>query len=97
MESRRDFLNKDCITKKDIIENVFKPNNFDGIKGYKDMYELMQEDRRRSFAKKLLAFSLGGTIFSFFNIMRLTRLSPTGKIAAPFGLAFFTFLSYACV
>jgi len=60
------------------------------------MYAVLQEERQRKFARKLIWFSSGATLFSLFNLARFGRLSPSGRGAALFGTLFFSMTTYVC-
>jgi hypothetical protein len=47
MENRTQFLNQDSITKADILNKVFAPNGFDGIRATPDLRALVYEEKRR--------------------------------------------------
>ena len=87
------MFGQDRITKSDIINKVYAPNGYDGLRADADLQALVHEESRRAFSKKLLLFSAGGVGFSLFNCMRLGRLSASGRTAAVSGLAFFSFLT----
>ena len=50
MENRQEFLKQSTFTKNDILQNVFAPNNFNGVKAQRDLDALVYEENRRYLA-----------------------------------------------
>jgi hypothetical protein len=91
----REFLRSADFNKKNILEHVLAPNDFDGIRAQRDLSSLVREEQARQFSRKLLWVGLGGTTFSAFNLTRLNQLSSSGRTAALAGTIFFAFFSYS--
>lgn len=92
----RDFLSTPQFTKKNILENVFAPNGFNGERAQADVDAVAREIEQREFSGRLLYLSSGLLLLSLYNVTRLSVLSGSGRTAALAGTAFFSFLNYAC-
>lgn len=90
-----EFLRSSEFNKKNILENVFAPNGDDGIKAHQDVAALLHEELVRQASRKYMFIGGTATLFSLYNVSRLSQLSPSGRPAAIAGLAFFTFMTYA--
>ncbi len=89
MQNKKEFLKQDYFTKEDILEKVLAPNNYDGLRAHDDIESLWREEYKRDFTRKAVFVTGGLTLFSLYNVSRITQLSPTGKPAALLGTIFF--------
>ncbi len=95
MENRKVFLRQPGrFTKQDILDKIYKPHNYDGLKASEDLEELVNETGRRQVAKNTAFVALAASMFCFFNLTRLWQLSPSGKRITVFCSVFFPYLSY---
>ena len=67
----KQYLRSTAFNKDTILENVFRPSNFNGEQAHRDVQALVHEERIRCFARRLTFFGLGGTLFSLYNVGRI--------------------------
>ena len=91
----REFLNADSFNKKTIMENVFKTNDFDGLKAHEDLSRLVREEKLRNVARFEAVLGAGGALISLYNLSRIGQLSSSGKVAAVGGLALSSYWTLA--
>lgn len=87
----RQFLRESQFTKQNILQNVLAPHNFNGEHANSDIEALVREERSRKLSRFYVLPSMGGILFSAFNLTRMSQLSPSGRGAALFGTLFFSY------
>ena len=81
------------LTKKDIMAKFYAPYNFDGARANHALALLQREQHFRQWAKAETPVYAGLSLFSFYNLARISHLSSTGKMLCLAGVVGFPLLT----
>ena len=75
-----------------LMNGLYKANNYDGVKAYDDWSRMNSGERvAKAVGRDVYIFG-ASAIFSAYQCTRISSLSKSGKMMAPFGLGFSLFM-----